>query len=228
MAFVKRKGSTKSKVTVEHFEEVKQQYLLDIKAVVEMEEIPDDLIINWDQTEVNYMLISPWTMAEKRVPVVGLNDKRQITALFGGSLSGDFLPVQLVYQRKTNINCLPILALIWHVISTLNHWCNETTMKSYLEVILVPYVQEKRTALDLPGTQSALVIFDEFRGQLTDEILMQLEENIILYVTVPPNCTDRLQPLYVSVNRPAKEFLRSKFGEWYAGQVAIQMKDKET
>ena len=55
---------------------------------------------------------------------------------------------------------------------------------------------------------------------------MQLEENIILYVTVPPNCTDRLQPLYVSVNRPAKEFLHSKFGEWYAEQVAIQMKDK--
>lgn len=62
MAFVKRKGSTKSKVTVEHFEEVKQQYLLDIK---ESEEILDKLSINWDQTGVNYIPISQWTMAKK-------------------------------------------------------------------------------------------------------------------------------------------------------------------
>ena len=123
MAFVKRKGSTKSKVTVEHFEEVQQQYLLDIKAVVEMEEIPDDLIINWDQTPVNYVPISQWTMAEKgskRVPVIGLNDKRQTTVLFGGLLSSDFLPVQQVYQGKTNINCLPKVGFpsSWHVTST--------------------------------------------------------------------------------------------------------------
>uniref|UniRef100_A0A1X7TQY0 DDE-1 domain-containing protein n=1 Tax=Amphimedon queenslandica TaxID=400682 RepID=A0A1X7TQY0_AMPQE len=98
-------------------------------------------------------------------------------------------------------------------------------MKSYLEVILVLYVQEKRTALGLPGTQPALVIFDEFKGQLTDKILMQLEENNIFYVVVPANYTDRLQPLDVSVNRPAKEFLHSKFGEWYAEKVAMQMKD---
>uniref|UniRef100_A0A1X7UUQ0 DDE-1 domain-containing protein n=1 Tax=Amphimedon queenslandica TaxID=400682 RepID=A0A1X7UUQ0_AMPQE len=229
MSFVKRKGTTKSKVTVEHFEEVKQQYLLDIKAVVEMEEIPDELIINWDQTGINYVPMSQWTMAEKgskRVQIVGLNDKRQITALFGGSLPGDFLPIQLVYQGKTG-KCLPKVDFptSWHVTSTPNHWCNEATMKSYLEVILVPYVQEKRTALGLPGTQPALVIFDEFKGQFTDEILMQLEENNIFYVVVPANCTDRLQPLDVSVNRPAKEFLRSKFGEWYAEKVAMQMKD---
>ena len=29
-------------------------------------------------------------------------DKRQITAIFGCSMTGDFLPVQLVYLGKTN------------------------------------------------------------------------------------------------------------------------------
>lgn len=55
MQFVKRKAMTKAKVTVNHFEEVKQGYLMDIKAVVTMEDVPVDLVINWDQTGLNYV-----------------------------------------------------------------------------------------------------------------------------------------------------------------------------
>ena len=55
MGFVKRRASTKAKVTIENFEEVKAQFLLDIKAVVEFEEILFDLVINWDQTGINYV-----------------------------------------------------------------------------------------------------------------------------------------------------------------------------
>ena len=43
-------------------------------------------------------------------------------------------------------------------------------------------------------------------------------------VIVPPNCTDRLQPLDISVNKAAKEFLRSCFQEWYASKIAFQLK----
>ena len=38
-----------------------------------MEEIPDSLIINWDQTGINYVPVSQWTMAKqgwKHVEVV--------------------------------------------------------------------------------------------------------------------------------------------------------------
>ena len=31
-----------------------------------------------------------------------MNDKRQITAVFFGSMVGDFLPPQLIYKGKTN------------------------------------------------------------------------------------------------------------------------------
>ena len=46
MGFVKRRATTKSKVLVSDFDDVKKQFLFDIKAVTEMEEIPNDLIIN--------------------------------------------------------------------------------------------------------------------------------------------------------------------------------------
>ena len=54
--FCKTKGN--NKVTVEHFDKLKEQYLVDIKVVVELEEIPEDVIINWDQTGINYNLCS--------------------------------------------------------------------------------------------------------------------------------------------------------------------------
>ena len=62
MGFVKRRASTKAKVSIENFEQVKVQFLLDIKAVVEMEDIPFDLIINWDQTGIHYVPVGSWTM----------------------------------------------------------------------------------------------------------------------------------------------------------------------
>ena len=36
----------------------------------------------------------------RRVELVGLSDKRQITAVFCGNLLGAFLPIQLIYERK--------------------------------------------------------------------------------------------------------------------------------
>ena len=94
---------TKAKPAILNFEEIKHQYLIDIKAMVEMAEIPNDLIINWDQTAIKYVPVSQWTMervGSKRVEIAGLDDKRQITAVFAGSLTGDFLPIQLIYQGK--------------------------------------------------------------------------------------------------------------------------------
>lgn len=195
----KRKATTKSKITVTNFDILKEQFLLDIKVVVEMEEIPSDLIINWDQTGINYVPVSQWTMdkkGSKRVEVVGITDKRQITAVFAGSVSGHFLPIQLVYQGKTS-KCLPKIDFpeTWHITCTPNHWCNSDTMIDYIKKIIIPYVQAKRKDLGLPENHAALVIFDEFNGQTTDKVLHLLEENDIFYVIVPPNTTDRLQPI---------------------------------
>ncbi len=96
MGLVKRRASTKAKVRPDDFEALKSQFLLDIKTVVEMDEIPLDLIINWDQTGINYVPVSSWTMATKgakRIEIFGVDDKRQITAVFTCSMAGDFLPV---------------------------------------------------------------------------------------------------------------------------------------
>ena len=78
MGFVKRRGNTTSTVGVEQFEALKTQYLFDIKATVEMMEIPPELVINWDQTGIKIVPVSSWTMEKtgaKRVEIAGVDDK---------------------------------------------------------------------------------------------------------------------------------------------------------
>ena len=58
MGLVKRKVTTKAKVNVEHFEELKKGFLQDIRNIVVMDEIPNELIINLDQTGLNYVPVS--------------------------------------------------------------------------------------------------------------------------------------------------------------------------
>ena len=83
-----------------------------------------------------------------------------------------------------------------------------------LDQITFPYVHQKRKDLKLQDDHPALVIFDVFKGQTTDAIYEMLEENHIFVVKVPPNCTDRLQPMDLSISKAVKDFLRQKFMEW--------------
>ena len=47
MDFVKRKATTKKpKMTVANFDELKDNFLIDIKAIATIEEVPDDMILN--------------------------------------------------------------------------------------------------------------------------------------------------------------------------------------
>lgn len=194
-----------------------------------MEDIPIELIINWDQTGLNLVPVSTWTMAtkgSKRVPIQGLDDKRQITGVFCGTLLGEFLPIQLIYSGKTQ-RCLPPFKFPgdWSIKYTENHWSNERTMISYIEDIIAPYFQAKREQLNYRDDQPALAIFDHFKGQLTQAVTDCLEHFHIHSILVPASCTDRLQPLDISVNKAAKSFLRSQFQEWYANEVSQQYTD---
>ena len=227
LGYVKRRASTKAKVTAADFDAHKAQFVFDIQTIVEMEEIPSDLIINWDHTGIHYVPVSNWTLAEegsKRVEIAGADDKRQITAVFAGTKSGKFLPPQIIYAGKTK-KCLPSVKFPdnWHVTHTENHWANERTTEEYIKLILLPYVRQTRKDLSLPENHPALVMFDRFKGQCTKGIISLLDDNHLRLAIVPANCTDRLQPLDVSVNKPIKEFLRRKFQQWYSEEVRRQI-----
>ena len=91
-----------------------------------------------------------------------------------------------------------------------------------------PYLRSKCAELKLADDHHALCIFDNFKGQLPDDIWQLLEQSFIDVVFVPPNCTDQLQPLDLSVNKSAKDFLRGKFQHWYSDKIFDQYEDGST
>ena len=81
----------------------------------------------------------------RRVEVTGLlADKRQISATFAVTLSGAFLPMQLLYQGKTN-HCHSKFAFPegFHIHHTPNHWANEETVRLFTEEVIVPCLPRK-------------------------------------------------------------------------------------
>ena len=180
--------------------------------------MPPCLVINWNPTGLEYVPVSFWTVAKegsKKVPIAGIEDKRQIIAVFTATMEGDFLPPQL---RKTTA-CLPSAKFLsnWHITFTPTHWANEATTLAYIDRIILPYIKRKKRECDLANKQCALCIFDNFKAQLTDEVLKMLEDNNVDVVYVTANCTDCLQLLDLSVNKLVK---KGKFELWYSDQMS--------
>ena len=96
-------------------------------------------------------------------------------------------------------------------------------MKRYIKKIIVPFVTQKRKALKLEASYPAVTIFDGFRGQTTNDIHTLLNTHNIIPMQLPPNCTDKLQTLDVSINKPMKDHLKAKFQQWYANEVRKQL-----
>ena len=81
-------------------------FLADSKAQVLMNDIPDELVINWDQTALPLVPTGEWTMhhaGEKMIPIAKSDDERQITAVFAASMTGEYLAPQLIFKGRQNV-----------------------------------------------------------------------------------------------------------------------------
>ncbi len=59
--------STKAKVSVAEFDAYKAQFVFDVTSIIEMEDIPPDLVINWDHTTgIHYVPVSNWTLFSRK------------------------------------------------------------------------------------------------------------------------------------------------------------------
>jgi len=105
----------------------------------------------------------------KHVEKAGKEDKHQIMAVFACTMSGKFLPMQLIYKGTTQ-KCLPKgvnLPSDWDVTFTSNHWANESTTISLLENVIVLYVKLERKALKL---QDDRCVLDVLKGLIVLKI----------------------------------------------------------
>ena len=61
--------------------------------------------------------------------------------------------------------------------------------------------------LKLPPDYTGLVIFDNFNGQCTEDVLKLIDGDHINVIITTANCTDRLQPMDLAVNKALKDRL---------------------
>ena len=98
-------------------------------------------------------------------------------------------------------------------------------MVQYIEEIIILYIENVREAFkdDTP----ALVIMNNFKAQITSSVMNLLEANNIHTCLLPSNTTDPLQPMDLSVNKPAKDFLKRCFEDWHSQQATNQLEGKD-
>ena len=94
-----------------------------------MDEIPAELIVNFDQTALNYAPVTPWTMEKhggKRVEVVVKDNQQRLQLLLQDHCQENHcheISPQLLYEGKT-MRCLPHYKFpsSWHITQSDNHW----------------------------------------------------------------------------------------------------------
>ena len=69
-----------------------------------------------------------------------------------------------------------------------------------------------------------ITIFDGFHGQTTDDVVALPWQHKIIPVQLPPNCTDKFQPVDLSINKPMTDHMKQKFQQWYAAEVQQKLK----
>ena len=123
--------------------------------------------------------------------IVGKGKQKQITGTFTVSADGDFLPMQLIYAGKTD-RCHPNgihFPERFNITHTSYHWSCEKSAIEQLEKVIFPYLSKKREQLKMTKDQKALLIFDVFKGQTTQQVKDVIQANNCVKVFVPKNLT---------------------------------------
>jgi hypothetical protein len=189
-----------------------------------------------DQTGVNLVPSSNWTYdvtGASSVAIIGAEDKRQITACIASSLSGDLLPLQLIFQGKT-ARCLPEItidakAAHAHLTFSDNHWSSQTTMQQWIEEVLMPYADSSIKKHRLSSSAHITLVLDVWAIHKSEEFrrFLRTKHPRIHLVFIPPNCTSKLQVADVVLQRPFKHGIRRRFNDWAANEVVQQIAEEK-
>lgn len=78
---MKRKGTKAARKIPNDFEFIRMEFLAEVKTVSDYD-IPPELIINFDQANVNIVPVGDYTLEKsgsKQVQIIGLEDKQQVS-----------------------------------------------------------------------------------------------------------------------------------------------------
>lgn len=107
------------------------------------------------------------------------------------------------------------------------HWSNKAKTTALVNKIIYPYVTKFKEELGLPETQKALLAWDVFKAQSTDNVFSDLEKLNINVVAVPKNMTHLLQPLDLTTNASVKKMEKRGFNDYFTSTIT-EILEKDT
>ena len=161
-------------ITWSLWEEINTQYLHEIALAVRTYNIPDELIMNADQTPSKYVPTTNVTIAEQgtaHIPVRGEDDTRAITVTIVQSLSGKMLPFQIIQTRKTE-RCLPKnVKGKENFLFSYNekHWSNEVETLSLKEKIIASFTENVKRNYSFQMIKNLFLSGMHLKGNLIQE-----------------------------------------------------------
>ena len=220
MKFSRRAVATSRPVIIRSLcAEVRSEFLHEITNKVLQHNIPDELIINVDQTVSKFVATDNITMAangEKHILCAAATDKRAINVTLCKSLDSCMLPFQITYTGKTE-RPLPDFTFPGRFCLAFNlkHWSNETETICLIKDLLVPYIGKVKEEKALPQSQKSLLVWDAFKTQSTPKVVDTLSSYGIESAMVPKNMTHLLQPLDLTTNASFKKYEKRAFSEYF-------------
>jgi hypothetical protein len=225
-----RRGTTAASKLPVDWEAQGKRMAMSIASHMSSYGVHPSLVINFDQAGLNLIPASARTYEKKgtsSVPIVGAEDKRQITVVVSSSLDGTLLPLQLIFQghqqRVMPKHTSKTAEAGFHLTCTENHWANQRTMQEYIQHIIEPYRLQKIKEHNLREADThVILLLDCYSVHISQEFRSSIPPHIHL-IYVPPNCTSKLQPADVALNFPFKHEFKRLFNQWAAEQIDEQI-----
>ena len=236
-----RKVTRAAQKLPENWEDQCERSVLRKAYIIKEHDIPAELYVNSDQTQVTYAPGDKMTWAEtgaKQVSLTNTDEKRAFTVMVSVASDGALLPFQAIYQGKTSRSC-PSPSSPHHqdvldagfqlVCSGMDtYWSNQQTIKLFVNDILAPYYDRRKADIGYPPSQKSLWQIDVWSVHRSDEFHKWMKGNhpTIIIDFVPGGCTGVHQPCDVGIQRPFKSSTKRSYHEDIVEEMLAQL-DKD-
>ena len=164
-------------------------------------------------TWCQHLLILELELVSRRYLYWGVMTNAKSQLCLQWQQTGICCPLQVIWKGKTS-RSLPLSSSrddavmeswVWNL-NEANHWSNMETMKEWVAKILVRYCEGVRMQLGLASDQKFVLLMDCWTVHKSVEFRTWLRETYtwLIFLYVPANCTSKLQPCDVIVQRPLK------------------------
>ena len=169
-----------------------------LRQVINFDEMAQQLLPNSNRTLERH--------GSETVVVRSSDSKKGITLMMAGAADGTLLPIQLIFDGKTE-RSLPTVELpdSFLVSQSTTHWSNKLTVEDYVRTVLAEYAAQ----LQMENLFPVVAIFDNYKAHCDPNVTNAMYECGIIPFNLPPNYTHKLQPCDLSINGAFKQVVVS-------------------